>query len=258
MIAPPSPADDPADPHPGQGTLFWYRRGAANLFTLPSLILAGAFVGFAGLARETGVGMAEAMFMTLMIWALPAKAILVAATATGTGLIGTALAVALSSVRMMPMVAALVPELRDGARTRTSVLLFLSHFVAITAWVLAMQRIGEVPRRYRTAYFAGTGTALTGTNTVLVGLVYLFAAQVPPAILGALFFLTPIYFLTSLWATARDNVVKIAMVCGMVLGPVFYILAPGVDLLLAGIVGGLVAFAIHTVLGRRAGSGGQG
>ena len=71
--------------------------------------------------------------------------------------------------------------------------------------------------------------------------------------LGVLFFLTPIYFLTSLWATARDHVVKIAMVTGLLLGPIFHLLAPDFDLLLAGIVGGVAAFFI----GRRFPAGGK-
>jgi hypothetical protein len=154
-------------------------------------------------------------------------------------LVPTFIAVTLSSVRLMPMVTSLVPELRSTERTRTVTLLFLSHFVAVTSWVMANQFIGQVPRRFRTAYFGGFAVTLTSCNIGVVAVVYAFSTGIPPMVLGALFFLTPIYFLTSLWATARDHVVKIAMVAGLVLGPVFYLIAPDFDLLLAGIVGGV-------------------
>ncbi|MGB7433112.1 MAG: AzlC family ABC transporter permease [Ahrensia sp.] len=242
--------DTVATSHPDRGARYWFLAGAAKLFSAPAIILMGAFVGFAGFAKESGIEAVHAMFMTAMVWALPAKVILVAATASGTGLLATAFAVALSSVRMMMMVGALVPEIR-APKTRTWVLLFLSHFVAITGWVLAMETVQNVPRHRRTIYFAGIGITLTSANVVVVGLVYTFAGQLPVEALGALFFLTPVYFLTSLWATARDHVVKIAMVCGLILGPLFHLVAPDFDLLLAGFVGGVAAFFLGKLLPAR-------
>jgi len=231
----------------GEGTaLLWLGRGMRRILSLPALILMSAFVGFAGFARESGVELVHAVFMTAVIWALPAQVVLIAAIKAGMTLVPTFVAVTLSSVRMMPMLTALVPRLR-AERTRTVTLLFLSHFVAVTSWVMANQFIDQVPRRFRTAYFGGFAVTLTTLNIAIVAAVYSFSAAIPPLILGALFFLTPVYFLTSLWATARERVIKIAMVAGLALGPVFYLVAPEFDLLLAGLAGGTVAF----LLGRR-------
>jgi len=226
----------------GEGTaLLWLGRGMRKVLSLPAFILMSAFVGFAGFARESGIELAHAVFMTATIWALPAQVVLIAAIKAGTTLVPTFIAVTLSSVRLMPMLTALVPQLRAG-KTRTATLLFLSHFVAVTSWVMANQFIETVPRRFRTVYFGGFAVTLTTLNIAIVAAVYSFSGAIPPTILGALFFLTPVYFLTSLWATARDRVIKIAMVAGLVLGPVFYSVAPEFDLLLAGVVGGAIAF----------------
>src|SRR5688572_1542891 len=65
---------------------------------------------------------------------LPGMVVLVGAVLSGVGLLGTAFAVALSSVRLTPMVVSLVPELR-GSRTRKLTLYLLAHFIAITSWV---------------------------------------------------------------------------------------------------------------------------
>lgn len=224
-----------------QSSAAWFGRGALQLFSMPALILSGAFVGFAGLAKQSGVDATEAMLMTLMVWALPSKIILVGAIASGTGLAATALAVALSAVRFMMMISAIVPEIRDRD-TRTSTLLFLSHFVAITAYVLTMERVQGVPRDHRTVWFAGMGMTITLFNTALVGLVYQFSAALPAVVMAVLYFVTPMYFLTSLWATARDHVVKLAMVFGLVLGPLAHIVAPQFDLLIAGFAGGVLAW----------------
>jgi predicted branched-subunit amino acid permease len=229
---------------PGEGTaLFWLARGMRKVLSLPAFILMSAFVGFAGFARESGIELAHAVFMTAAIWALPAQVVLIAAIKAEMTLVPTFIAVTLSSVRLMPMLTALVPRLR-AEKTRTVTLLFLSHFVAVTSWVMANQYIDTVPRRFRTAYFGGFAVTLTSLNIAMVAGVYSFSTAIPAIVLGALFFLTPVYFLTSLWATARDRIIKIAMVTGLALGPVFYLVAPEFDLLLAGLIGGALAFVI--------------
>lgn len=229
----------------------WYLRGVRGAFTVPGFILSSAFIGFAGLAREAGISVYEAVFMTGIVWALPAKVVLVGAILAGASLPAAAFAVTLSSIRLMPMMVALVPELR-GSRTRTWVLLLLSHFVAVTSWVLAMDRLKTVPREMRTAWYFGLGSTLTLANMVLVAIVYLIAAQLPPVASAALLMLTPIYFLTSLWGSARERAGHVAMALGLVLGPVMHVLVPAFDLLFAGILGGGLAFAFHLATRGRA------
>ena len=83
--------------------------------------------------------------MTVMIWALPAIIVLIGAIKSGATIFAAAFVVTLSSVRLMPMVVALVPEMRTP-RTRPWVLYLLSHFVAVTSWVMAFQHFPGVPR----------------------------------------------------------------------------------------------------------------
>lgn len=234
----------------------WFLRGVRTSFSVPLLILMSAFVGFAGLAREAGISLAQAVFMTGMVWALPAKVVLLGAIMTGASLPAAAFAVALSSVRLTPMVVSLVPELRTE-KTRPVVLYFLSHFVAVTSWVLAMEHMRAVPRPMRTAWYCGLGSALVVVNMVVVGVVYSLAAGLPPTLSAGLLMLTPLYFLTSLWGSARESASHFAMVFGLVLGPVFHVLLPGFDLLAAGVLGGGAAYLIHRLL-RRSPHAGEG
>ncbi len=80
--------------------------------------------------------------------------------ASGAPVAASFLAVTLSSIRMMPMVASIMPEMRNE-KSPTWLLLFLSHFVAITSWVFAMQHMQSVPRERRLAYFGGFAITLT-------------------------------------------------------------------------------------------------
>lgn len=227
----------------------WYFRGVRETVSVAGLILATAHVGFAGLALEAGMSMPQAVFMVAAIWALPAMVVLLGAVLSGAGLVATAFAVALSSIRLTPMVVALVPELR-GRWTRNLTLYLLAHFVAVTSWVIAMQKVHTVPRDMRTSFYAGLGSTLIIINMIVVAVVYSVLDSLPPAVAAALFLLTPMYFLTSMWGSAREQASHIAMVLGLVLGPFMHRLVPGFDLLAAGAVGGGIAYAIH-VLRRR-------
>ena len=224
-----------------RSTLAWFLTGARGIFSLPAIILMLSFVGFCSLTVQAGIPPEQVVFMTGIVWALPAKVILVSSILSGASLATAFLAVTLSSVRLMPMVAALVPELR-GSKTPTWLLLVLSHFVAITAWVFAMERVPKVPRDRRVAFFAGFGITLVVANMVLVGVVYHLVAEFPPLVAGCLFFLTPVYFLASIWHSARHPVIYVALAAGLVAGPLSYWIAPQFDILLAGLGGGTLAW----------------
>ncbi len=228
----------------------WFWIGARGIFSLPALILMTSFVGFSAFALESGISRGEAMFMTVTIWALPAKMILIGMMTSGANMAAAFLAVSLSSIRMMPMVASLMPELRTP-RTSQWRLLIMSHFVAITAWVFALQTIKDVPREARVTYFTGFGLTMVLVNTLLVGLCYGLVASFPPIVAGALYFLTPVYFVASIWATAHHSVVRIAFVVGVIGGPLLAVVAPGFDILIAGVGGGTLAYLIDRHFRRR-------
>ena len=229
----------------------WFIIGASKAASIPGLILCTAHIGFADLAQQAGMTMVQAVFMVLFIWALPGMVVLLGAVLSGAGLLATAFAVALSSVRLTPMVVALVPELR-GSKTRGLTLYLLAHFVAVTSWVIAMETVRNVPRDLRTSYYFGLGSILVALNMAVVAIVYAVSAALPPVVAAGLFLLTPMYFLTSLWGSAREQAAHIAMVLGLVLGPVLHLLAPGFDLLGAGLLGGGVAYAAHLIKDRAA------
>ncbi|WP_117191371.1 AzlC family ABC transporter permease [Rhizobium terrae] len=241
---------DSDDRHGGHGALFWLFTGMRNLLSLPALILLTSIVGFSAFALESGLTRAEAVFMSLAVWALPAQVILIGTMAGGANIAACFLAVTLSSIRMTPMVASVIPEMRTK-RTPIWLLLILSHFIAITSWVFAITTLRNVPREYRAIYFAGFGVTLTLTGTLVVALFYGLAATFPPFVAGVLFFMTPVYFIASIWASAHQPVVKFAFVAGVVLGPSLTLLTPEFDVLYAGIGGGSIAYLIDRIRRKR-------
>ncbi len=229
----------------------WFLAGAAGIFSLPVLILLSAMTGFTALAYQSGLTRGEAVFMTGFVWALPSQLILVSAMHAGTGLIATFIAVCLAAIRFTPMIAALVPVIR-GERTKTITLLVLSSFVAITTWVFTLQNAGNVPREGRMAFFAGFALTLTFVNTLAVFLLYGVVSTLPPIAAALLYFLTPMYFLTSLWGSAGHRVIHFALIAGIVVMPVFHTLAPQFEMLLTGLVAGTASYVVDRILRRRA------
>jgi predicted branched-subunit amino acid permease len=227
----------------GDGRLRWFLTGMRGVLSLPAIILMTSYVGFSAFALQAGLTRSEAVVMTLGVWALPAQMILVGSMIGGANIAASFLAVTLSSIRMMPMVASIVPEMRTS-RTPVWVLLFLSHFIAITSWVFASTHLRHVPRRHRVIFFAGFGMTLTSTSALIVGVSYGIVSQFPPIVAGALFMLTPVYFISSIWASAAQPVVRIAFVVGLVLGPALALVVPQFDVLLAGVGGGTIAYLV--------------
>lgn len=236
-VSPDAPAPDDLPP-----ARIWALRGMRAAVSIPALILTAAFIGYAGLARESGLTLGQTLAMTGLVWALPSIVVLTGAITSGMGMLPASIAVALASVRLMPMTMALMPILRDDNRRSRWPLLIASHFVAVTAWVFAMRNLQDLPRPARLPFFLGFGGSLTSFVFCMTGVAYVMIDGMPIALAGALSMLTPIYFLCSMWSASRLPTDKAAMLTGLVLGPVFFLLQPGFDLLWTGLVGGTLAY----------------
>ena len=219
----------------------WFLRGLAKVGSIPALVLMTAQIGFAALAREAGFTLWQTVCMTGLVWALPGQVVFVGSVASGASMATVVLAVSLSAVRFMPMVMAWTPVVRAPGTPRT-LLYFLSWFVAVTAWVFAMTRLPHLPREARAPFFAGFGMGLTVINMGVVAASYVMIADLAPWLAAALMMLTPVYFLLALWSAGRAFSERLAMVVGLVLGPLFHFVTPRFDLLLAGFLGGTLAY----------------
>lgn len=226
---------------PADSNARWFCRGMRGIFSIPALILTLSMVGFGVLCRESGISLAHAMFITGAMWALPNQVILVGAIAGGASIVTAGVGVTMAAVRFAPMIASWVTMVRSD-RTQRWVLLVLSHFVAVTSYVFAAMRMPEAPPRARMAYFAGFAVTITTLNVGVTGASYVLAGALPPMLAGALFFMTPVYFLTALTRTAQITAERLALAVGVVLGPLFHLSGLPLDMVWAGLVGGGIAY----------------
>ena len=220
-----------------------YRRGLTVAFEIPAMILAATGAGFGALAHDAGISAGHSAFMSVVLYATPAQVVLVDQIARGASLLAGAFAVLLTGIRLLPMMVSLMPYLRSPGAPRWHYML-AAHFIAITCWTEAFRRLPHIPVPLRLPHFLGLGSGLVCALTVGTIAGYWLASIVPPLLTSALLFMTPLYFTMSLILNARQAVDWAALACGMIVGPIAFLVAPGFDLLLTGLIGGTIAFLI--------------
>ncbi|PLX37367.1 MAG: AzlC family protein [Hyphomicrobiales bacterium] len=217
-------------------------EGFTTAFGVPGLVMSGSFIGFGALAASSPFGLDHAILATITIWALPAQVIMVNMLKHGTPLLALALAVSLTSIRLMPMVVSLLPRARMQETPRWAEFL-AAHFIAVTVWILAFLNFERIARPRRLPFIIGLGFTLMAGMIVMTAIGYALVHTLPTPAAAGLVFLTPSFFFLSLFAGARRRSDFAAIAAGVILGPIALQLAPGFDLMIAGLVGGTAAWA---------------
>lgn len=209
-----------------------------------SYVLFGTYIGIGALAHDFGFSVWWALASTVLVWAGPAQVILISALGAGTSLIEAAIAVGLSSVRLLPMVVSMLPMLRRPD-TRAWKLVLPAHFTAVSMWVEALRLLPHQPRENRIAFCNGLGAgySVVALSATVAG--FHLAAGLPPLMSAALLFLTPVAFLMSTLRNGRMLIDRLALGFGLVLGPAFASWQVGLDLMWSGIAGGTAAYLVH-------------
>jgi predicted branched-subunit amino acid permease len=209
-----------------------------------SYVLFGTFVGIGALGHDFGFSLGWILLSTVLIWAGPAQVVLISTLGSGGSVIEAAIAVSLSSVRLLPMVVALLPLLRTE-KTRTRDLILPAHFTAISMWVESLRLLPGIARERRIPFCNGLASGLLASAVLASGIGFYLAGSLPRVFAAALLFLTPMSFLVSVVRNSRILVDRLAFALGLVLGPLLAAMAVDLDLLWSGIIGGTLAYLAH-------------
>ncbi len=206
------------------------------------VVVVGSYVSIGALAHDLGFPLVWAVLTTLLVWAAPAQVILVSALGAGAAPLEVALAVGLSSMRLLPMVVALLPLVKTP-KTRTHEILLTAHLTAISMWIEALRLLPRVPREARIGFANGIGVGLMVAATVATIAGYHLAEMLPGLLVAGLLFVSPMSFLMSAVRNARITADWVALVAGLILAPLLAWHGVGLDLMWTGIAGGIVAYA---------------
>jgi predicted branched-subunit amino acid permease len=227
----------------GSGLLAGVRAAATSVF---ALVLIASYMSIGALSHDLGFPLPWAVLTTLLIWAAPAQVILISALGAGAAPFEVALAVGLSSVRLMPMVVALLPLVKTP-QTRTRDLLLPTHLTAISMWVEALRLLPRVPRDARVGFANGLGLCFLAIAAAATAAGYDLAQGLPALLVSALLFVSPMSFLMSAVRNASAAADRVALVAGLVLAPLLAWYGVGLDLMWTGLVGGIAAYAVHRI-----------
>jgi hypothetical protein len=112
-------------------------------------------------------------------------------------------------------------------------------------WVESLRLLPALPREQRIAFCNGLSVGYMGTAIVSGFAGFYIAAGLPDLYAGTLLFLTPMSFLISTARNARLMVDRLALVLGLIVGPVLAANHVGLDIMWTGIVGGTLAYGVH-------------
>ena len=237
----PLPPTDPTQRSVVSAFLAGFR--AAWLSVLAYVVI-GTYVGIGALTHDFGFSLAWAVASTALVWAGPAQVILVSALGTGAAPLETALAVGVSSARLLPMVISLLPLLRRP-QTSHRALILPAHLTAVTMWIESLRLLPRLPREARIPFANGVGLGFMAAAQAGTLSGYYLATSLPPLLTAGLLFLTPISFLISTTRNCRLMSDWLALAFGLVLGPLLAAWQMGLGLLWTGIVAGSLAYGIH-------------
>lgn len=239
-----SPEPPSSAPHPGprhRSAPGWFLNGMRHGISVPALVLFASYTGFGALLQGVNFPLGAGLLSTLLIWALPAQVILVGGLVAGTALPALALAIGLSSMRLLPMVVSVAPYMR-GPRRNVFAELLCSHYVAMTLWLEGLRLLPHLPGEARVPFTLGLGNMLLSVSVTGTAVGYLIAGSLPGPIAAAFLFLTPLSFSVLMVRNAVGFTDWLALAAGFLIMPFALGLDGGLDLLIAGVGGGSLAY----------------
>jgi predicted branched-subunit amino acid permease len=216
----------------------WFLEGARQALTGPAFYVSISLMGVGSLARAAGFPIGAAVLSTILVWAGPGQLLFFGAVIAKTAPPAIALAVSLSSVRLLPMCLSVLPMLREK-RTPISVLLAASHFIAVTVWAESLRRLPDIERPARLPFFFGLALTCMALTSLSTALGYWLMGSLPAPLGAGMMMLSPIYFLATTARSARAGADWLAMLFGAILAPAMVtFVGGGFDLPALALVGG--------------------
>lgn len=236
--APMAPFDSPREA---------FRQGARVALGAPAMVLFAGMVGFGALSHSVGMSFWTSLASSALIYALPGQIVMAEMFAVGASGLIVSLAAALTAARFLPMMLTVIPHI--PREDRDARLFVLAHLVAMTTWAIAVRSFPRLAPRDRQPYFFGFGLVCWAVCTPGTALGYLLAGHVPGPMTLGLVFLNPLFFLLS-FTEVRPLGFRLAILAGAVLGPISYLVSPAYSLIVSGLVGGSLGYALTRLVGR--------
>ena len=118
------------------------------------------------------------------------------------------------------------------------------HFVAVSSWLIVKDKYLNFDKRNRIDFWIGIGSATWGIAILSTVVGYLSSDYLNKDIMIGLAIVNPIYFICMMIDAMKTIQIKISIILGSILGPLFYSLSPEWCILYGGFVAGTVAYFV--------------
>jgi len=226
-------------------------RGAIDATGMPALVLFASMVGYGSMAREAGLTLWTAVASTGLTWGLPGQIAMVELYALGAPLIAIVAASSAANARFLPMVLSVMP-LFNEALPRKRWRYAVAQFMSLNPWAAIMRRGPGMNPADRPPYYAGFAGVCITSALLGTGAGFVLAGAMSSNVTLTLVFLNPVFF-TLVFADARGRAAILAVLMGVLAGPLFHLLSPDWGLLLTGATAGIGAYLFDRALRRRHG-----
>ena len=209
----------------------------------PALALAASFIAIGALLKNVGFSLQESIFSTLFTYALPGSLVMAETLIIGGSLLNIFIAVWLVNVRLYPMTVSLMPLLIHKDQPKWKYYLSC-HFVAVSSWLIVKDKYLKLEKINRIDFWFGIGSA-TWAIAILSTIIGFFASDyLNKNIMIGLAIVNPIYFICMMIDSMKTIQVKISIISGSILGPIFYNLSQEWCVLFGGFIAGTIAYII--------------
>ncbi len=226
-------------------------RGMIDATGMPALVLFASMVGFGSMAREAGLTLWTAVASTALTWGLPGQIAMVELYALGAPVIAIIAASSAANARFLPMLLSVMPLLNE-ALPKKRWRYVAAQFMSLNPWAALMRRGPAMTLADRPPYYAGFAGICFSAALLGTGAGFVLAGALPRDVTLTLVFLNPVFF-TLVFADARGRAAIMAVLAGVVAGPLFHLISPDWGLLLTGAAAGTGAYLADRVLRRRDG-----
>ena len=216
-------------------------KGAKDAFGVPAAILFAGMLGFGAMGQANGLDIWLTSATSFFMFALPGQVVLVEMLVLSASGVTIAVAVTLTATRFFTMCLTLFPQFPE--KQRSSFYYLVVHFVAMTAWAVSMRDFPKMKPEDRLSYFTGFAFVCWAVSTPATVLGYLVAGQVPSYINLGLVFINPLFFLLT-FTEVKPRANRMAILLGGPIGLLSYLWFPDYSLLIAGFLGGTMAYMI--------------
>ena len=223
----------------------YFYQGLKSLISArsPAIALACSFIALGALMHNAGFNLQQSAASSFFTYALPGQLVMTESFLVGASLVNIFLSVWLVNFRLYPMSVALVPILKHKSQPRWKYYLSC-HMIAVSSWLIMKETYKKIDQKYRLDYWfgIGCGTLLAAVISTLLG--YWISDYLTTEMMIGLAIVNPVYFLCMMVSVMSNIKIIVSILSGALLGPILYLATPEWSILIAGIVGGTIAFFI--------------